>query len=286
MHHALKCLHNPKTGIEKQKWFFNGMTSLCMNDFSCSFADGFDFGWGFGTDDYDNQFAFDPLPQEAPLADADFHVPGHRRAHSATCSGYSDFLRDLPNPLHRREHSDHAQSMSSDDSTEFESMCRDTLVKFNPRKLGFVPLSHWEDTEVTFGGLVASHFQQKSGRNTRFFHKLYNALKMSELDRFYSEYLGVEWVTDRLIKIDKKKFARLLGIHAIDGSLFHRQGNFPSHGFREIGPEEAKEMVPADELAMVDYDNVRLLIHAPGNFVRGSTPQDFDQCRWINPKQK
>jgi hypothetical protein len=76
---------------------------------------------------------------------------------------------------------------------------------------------------MTFGGLVSSHFQQKGSRNTRFFHKLYNALIISEFDQFYSEYDGVEWVTDRVIRMKKKKFAWLLGTHAVEGSLFHQQ---------------------------------------------------------------
>jgi hypothetical protein len=137
-----------------------------------------------------------------------------------------------------------------------------------------------------FGALVTDHFQKKSGSNTRFFHKLYNALKISEIDPFYTEYVGVEWVTDRIIKIDKKKFARLLGIRAIEGSLFHRQGNFPSHGFREIGPLEARKILSPEDLANVDYDSVRLLVHAPGDFVRDSSAQVFEKCRWINSRVK
>jgi hypothetical protein len=139
---------------------------------------------------------------------------------------------------------------------------------------------------MSFGTLVAGHFRKKSGTNTRFFHKLYNALKISEIDPFYTEYVGIEWVTDRMIKIDKRRFARLLGIRAIEGSLFHRQGNFPSHGFREIGPSEARKALGAGELANVDYDSVRLFVHAPGDFVRNSSPQVFERCRWINSRVK
>jgi hypothetical protein len=260
-----------------------------MTEFPFGFTDNSPFGWSFSTDDYDNHFAFDPGPNEFPLSDRDSFMPSHRRTQSARCFGYSNSLSDgspkLSNPLPKRPESDQP-SGRSDDDLEFANLCEDVLITLKPSDLGFIPVSHWTDGEMTFGGLVSNHFQQKSGRNTRFFHKLYNALKISEYDRFYSEYVGVEWITDQVIKIDKKKFARLLGIHAIEGSLFHQQGNFPSHGFRELGPSEAKEMVPSEELASVDYDNIRLLVHAPGDFVRGSAPQVIDKCRWINSRQK
>lgn len=42
------------------------------------------------------------------------------------------------------------------------------------------------------------------------------------------------WVKDTVFKVDKCVFGRLLGIKSYDGGLFHSQGNFPSHGFREL----------------------------------------------------
>jgi hypothetical protein len=63
---------------------------------------------------------------------------------------------------------------------------------------------------------------------SRFLHKLVNALKITELDRSNFSLVGVAWVNDNVIKVDKVKFARFLGIKSVDGSLFHKQGNSPS----------------------------------------------------------
>jgi hypothetical protein len=250
-----------------------------MADFSFGFTDDFDFGWGFSAVELDEgSFAFGQAPQR-PHPDP--HAPTHRRSRSA-----NEFMTS-EGPMHKRCESEPSTTIVQPSSdSEFATICQDGLVTFNPRSLGFIPTRNWEARDVPFGALVAGHFQKKSGSNTRFFHKLYNALKIAEFDPFYAEFVGVEWVNDRVIKIDKKKFARLLGIRAVDGSLFHQQGNFPSHGFREIGPGEAAEILPAEELANVDYDAVRLLVHAPGDFVRSSSPQVFEKCRWINSRQR
>jgi hypothetical protein len=253
-----------------------------MADFSFGFTDDFDFGWGFSTGELDEgSFSFDSVPQPSPST-----APSHRRSNSTNDFVASESLYGVT-PVHTRCASDPSTALVHENpDAEFASICQDPLVTFNPRFLGFIPSRNWESRDVSFAALITGHFQKKSGSNTRFFHKLYNALKISEADPFYADFVGVEWVNDRVIKIDKKKFARLLGIRTIDGSLFHQQGNFPSHGFREIGPLEAKEILPAEELANVDYDVVRLLVHAPGDFVRGSTPQVFEKCRWINSRQK
>jgi hypothetical protein len=250
------------------------------------FTDSFDFSWEFSTGDgYEGQFSFDPIPQESSLFDSNFTFPPHRRTNSAR--SYESSEHSFESNRHKRAESDSSlTTVESDWDSEFDNICRDSQVTFNARELGFIPSAHWDNRELTFGALVSNHFQKKSGSNTRFFHKLYNALKISEFDGFYAEYVGVEWVTDRVIKIDKKKFARLLKIHAIEGSLFHRQGNFPSHGFRELSPAEAKEMVGEKDLSSVDYDSVRLIVHKPGEFMRGSDPQVFEKCRWISSRPK
>jgi hypothetical protein len=256
-----------------------------MEEFCFGFDDAFDFAWSFATEELreaSSTFGRAPDPPQAPQPESP--APCHRRSRSANAAMTSD---GVASPVHRRCGSAISVSLVQPNSdSEFAGICQDSLVTFNPKCLGFIPARNWEAREVTFGALVAGHFQKKSGSNTRFFHKLYNALKIAEFDPFYAEFVGVEWVSDRVIKIDKKKFARLLGIRAIDGSLFHQQGNFPSHGFREVGPLEAKEILSADELANVDYDAVRLLVHAPGDFMRSSPPQVFEKCRWINLRQQ
>jgi hypothetical protein len=96
----------------------------------------------------------------------------------------------------------------------------------------------------------------------------------------------VAWITDRILKVDKVRFARLLGIRTIEGSLFHKQGNFPSHGFVEIAPEEGRRTLPPELLQDVDFDMVRLMIHGPGDFHRACGPDIMEKCKWFNLRRK
>lgn len=173
----------------------------------------------------------------------------------------------------------------SNEESEFESICNDKQLTFNPKKLGFIPSKFWEDKEMTFGELVTNFFRRKSNSNNRFYHKLFNALKISEDDPFYSEYVGVEWANPKVIKVDKKKFARLLGIKSIDGSLFHHQGNFPSHGFVELTTQNIADYFPNKKIENIDFDNIRLLVHQAGVFIQGCTEDVINDCKWINVRK-
>lgn len=177
------------------------------------------------------------------------------------------------------------QSTLSPAEQEFKAICQDPDVKFNPVKLGFIPKSYWADKEFTFGELVTDFFQRKNNANSRFYHKLYNALKIVD-DPFYIEYVGIEWVNDKVLKVDKNIFARLLGIKTIDGSLFHQQGNFPSHGFVELGSQDSLKYVTKEDLEGVDYDKIRLLIHQSGVFTKNCSESTIENCKWISSKKR
>jgi hypothetical protein len=169
---------------------------------------------------------------------------------------------------------------------DFEKKCSDGTAVFNPHKIGFIPSEFWSDKSFTFGQLVKEFFQRKNRSNCRFSHKLYNALKIVGEDPSFSEWTGIGWVTDKVLRIDKMAFARLLAIKTVDGSLFHQQGNFPSHGFLELTEETASQFVPKDVLRSVDFDNVRLLVHQPGLFTRGCTEEEIEQCKWISSRKR
>jgi hypothetical protein len=167
---------------------------------------------------------------------------------------------------------------------DFNGACSDRGIVFMPRDLGFIPVP-WPDRVQTFGDLVSDFFTRKSSANSRFLHKLVNALKISDENPAYFDLVGVAWIADTVFKVDKVRFARLLGIRAIDGSLFHKQGNFPSHGFVEICGAEGRAMFTAAELEGVDFDVVRLLKHEAGLFYRGNTPDVDEKCRWNGVKK-
>jgi hypothetical protein len=176
--------------------------------------------------------------------------------------------------------------LDADADAEFNQVCSDAAVVINPQKLGFIPSQFWSDESLTFGQLVKDFFQRKNHANSRFSHKLYNALKITVDDPFYIDFIGLEWVTDVVLKIDKRVFARLLAIKTVDGSLFHQQGNFPSHGFCELSEKTGLEFVSRELLESVDFDNVRLLVHQDGVFTRNCTEADIERCKWMSVRKR
>jgi hypothetical protein len=170
-------------------------------------------------------------------------------------------------------------------SDDFTFACSDESLIFSPRELGFIP-APWPDHGHTFGDLVSNFFTRKSSATTRFLHKLVNALKIVEYDDKCYKLVGLAWVTDDILKIDKVKFARLIGVRTIDPSLFHKQGNFPTHGFTELCLDDAKAMLSSEELVGVDFDVVRLVKHETGAFTKRITPGVEDKCKWNGAKKE
>jgi hypothetical protein len=191
-------------------------------------------------------------------------------------------------PTHLRQRSlpDSSSPVRLQSDAEFAHLCADPSITFNPVKLGFIPGQFWQDQHVPFGQLVQDFFQRKNNANSRFSHKLFNALRITLEDQFYVDFIGIEWVTDKVLRIDKRVFARLLGIKIVDGSLFHQQGNFPSHGFVELSEKNALEWVSAETVAGVDFDNVRLLIHQEGIVTKNCTEADIDRCKWKSARKR
>ena len=151
----------------------------------------------------------------------------------------------------------------------------DLSIRFNPKELGFLPSDFWKEGEATLGQLCSEFFRRKNNSNCRFPHKLYNALLLSEQNEWLANVVGVEWVDDKTIKVNRERFARLLGIKSIEGSLFNKQGNFPSHGFVELDPIIVKDRFPG-----FDFLSERLLVHEAGLFVRGCTESEITSCKW------
>lgn len=179
-----------------------------------------------------------------------------------------------------------AGEITSSDEAAFYAACSNPNLFFNPLQIGFIPMNFWEDRKITFGECVTEFFQRKNNAKSRFAYKLFNALCLAEFDPIYTPLVGVKWLNDTILRVDKKSFARLLGIKSIDGSLFHQQGNFPSHGFFEIGAGDVSRYCPSDlDFTDVDFENVRLLIHTENLFKKGCTKSDIENCRWANGRK-
>jgi hypothetical protein len=188
--------------------------------------------------------------------------------------------RKLPKVFSYTKRSSGRRQISNVSDPDFVNFCRDRNAVLNPLWLGFIPASAWDDCEVTFGTLVTDFFQRKNNASCRFVHKLYNALRITTEDPFYFQYVGVQWISDSVMKVDKHIFAQLLGIKSIEGALFHLQGNFPSHGFVELSRSQALESLSQEAFAAIESDHVRLLKHAAGTFVKDATEAAIRRVTW------
>jgi hypothetical protein len=161
----------------------------------------------------------------------------------------------------------------------FAEVCQNPSATLNPASLGFIPVFFWPHREYSFADLVYDFFQRKNNVNGRFLHKLYNALRISTLSGTWAELVGVQWAAPFVIKVNKGQFARLLGLQTIEGGLFHQQGNFRTHGFVELNREQVTAYCPTLDISQVDFDDVRLLIHQPGIFVKNCTEQQLKEMQ-------
>jgi hypothetical protein len=166
------------------------------------------------------------------------------------------------------------------DLMTFDQAMSDPLFTINPTALGFIPHEAWSDQEVPFGQLVMTFFRRRNSMHCKFPYKLFNALLLTrKLPRFFP-LVGIRWVTEDIFLVQKLIFAQLLGVRTIDGSLFHQQGNFPSHGFVELSFQEAKQIGAENGIFEVDATNMRFLKHANGGFTSNDVVLDPEQLKW------
>lgn len=167
----------------------------------------------------------------------------------------------------------------------YQAALADANLTLSPQGLGFLPSNYWLNLDSTFGELVSKFFQRKNNANCRFPHKLFNALTIVDQDEKMYNLLGVKWITDRIFKVDKLIFGRVLGISSIDGGLFHKQGNFPSHGFQELSVSELEQLKGHYDISDVDLERIRLLHHRDGMFFKGCDEDSVTKCRWATEGQ-
>lgn len=90
------------------------------------------------------------------------------------------------------------------------------------------------------------------------------------------------WIGPTLMKINSQTFAALLGIHAIQGGLFHKQGNFSRHGFQQIQKSSPHAMQLNLDLRDVDDYNIRLFTDQFNRFSRDTEFVITDQLTIAN----
>lgn len=104
-----------------------------------------------------------------------------------------------------------------------------------PHKIGMVPYEFFKkygkDQSVSITTIVKEFFRSRMTKYTKFQYKLFDMLRLSLIYPKLGDLLGCSWINDKVFMIEKNAFACALGIRTIEGSLFHKQGNFPCHGF-------------------------------------------------------
>lgn len=114
------------------------------------------------------------------------------------------------------------------------------------------------------------YFTRRNGVARQFEFKLYNALCITSSVPEAYEFVGAVWVSDTVMKINAHAFANLLGIHTVQGGLFHKQGNFSRHGLQHVLRASSLELSKLAECAEVDDYNIRLYTDKLNRFVRGT----------------
>lgn len=145
-------------------------------------------------------------------------------------------------------------------------------------ELGFVPHPEWPPQTLSLWELRQMYFTRRNGAARQFSFKLYNALCITKKFPAAYQYVGAIWITPTIMKINSQSFAHLLGIHAIQGGLFHKQGNFSRHGFKHIFKQHYVNLSGNPDCTDVDDYNVRLYTDESNNFRQDSDfVFDFDQ---------
>lgn len=168
------------------------------------------------------------------------------------------------------------------ETMSFEDLCSDPTITINPHHLQFIPSTSWSNDSISFGLLLATFFRKRNSSNCTFPYKLYNALRLATCCPEFIPHTGIQWVTDNIIRVDRVIFARLIGVKTIEGSLFHQQGNFPSHGFEELSFQESNELSHNLGFGPADLSVVRFVRHEKGGFTRNSNEADLEKLKWVN----
>ena len=165
----------------------------------------------------------------------------------------------------------------------FERLIHNSSFTINPKQLNFIPNGYWPDCEIPFGDIVADFFQRKNNPFSRFHMKLYNALRLAQLRPDMKPLVGVEWVSKTVLMVNKVRFARLLGISTINGSLFHKQGNFTTHGFTSPSAQYIMQQIGEKKYDETDLHENVFLYHKNGIFTQNCSEMDLLKCKWGNP---
>lgn len=153
---------------------------------------------------------------------------------------------------------------------------------FNPLELNFLPKELFATQSMTLKYVIENFFHARSTKNLRFEHKLWNALALSTHFPDLIHILGIQWVSNDVLKVNRDRFGSLINVTKPSAALFNNQGSFQTHRFLEVSKHEAIHTfnIPPASIEDVDESVVRLYRHSDGLLRANSQKTDIHSCRW------
>lgn len=169
------------------------------------------------------------------------------------------------------------------------AMSNRSLV-FQPMTLSFEPYEYWlfQERSLSFNDLVCKFFRHNKTNFTKFMYKLYDMLRITTVFPSLKQAVGVYFINDVAISVDKYAMINMLSLNPknVDGSLFHKQGNFPTHGFIEVTSENYKE-AGFTKNPVYKSKSIRILFNKDHKFVnKVMSTAELDAIAYENKSKK
>ena len=174
----------------------------------------------------------------------------------------------------------------------FEDVYNDETCIINPTAIHLLPEKYWsqQPPTLTFAQIVNSYFKQNRTQNSTFMLKLYNLLLISINYPILENALGVRWANDNVIEISRSGLVNIFNLreNTVDGSMFHRQGNFPTHKFIEINESNFQQFgfYEYPKMPRIQGDT-KFFMHEPHIFTRRPmTEAELKSIKYSNEAKK
>lgn len=179
-----------------------------------------------------------------------------------------------------------------DNYPTFEDVYNDSTCILNPMELHLLPEKYWsqQPSTMTFAQIVNTYFKQNRTQNSTFMLKLYNLLLISIQCPILEKALGARWLNDNVIDISRSGLINIFNVreNTVDGSMFHRQGNFSTHKFIEINESNFQQLgfYEYPKMPRIQGDT-KFFIHEPHVFTRRPmTEAELKMIRYSNEAKK
>lgn len=174
----------------------------------------------------------------------------------------------------------------------FEDVYNDETCVINPTQIHLLPEKYWaqQSPTLTFAQIVNSYFKQNRTQNSTFMLKLYNLLLISINYPILEKALGVRWVNDNVIEVSRSGLVNIFNLreNTVDGSMFHRQGNFSTHKFIEVNESNFQQLgfYEYPKMPRIQGDT-KFFMHEPHIFTRRPmTEMELKSIKYSNEAKK